>query len=88
MAMPGQEAEDKIEAVMSSGCRRFDGALCSLGGCPFAKSELVGNIDSEVIVKVASRLGLEHGVDVEKQQEAKDELLEMLPFLRKKIHAV
>lgn len=87
-SLPGQEAEDKLEALMSVGCRRFDGALCSLGGCPFAKSELVGNIDSEAIVKVATRLGLDHGVDVFKQLEAKEELLNMLPFLRKKIHAV
>ncbi len=87
-SLPGQEAEDKLEALMQVGCRRFDGALCSLGGCPFAKSELVGNIDSEAILKVATRLGLDHGVDVLKQMEAKEELLDMLPFLRKKIHAV
>jgi hydroxymethylglutaryl-CoA lyase len=84
-SMPGQEAEEKLEAVMSVGCRRFDGALCSLGGCPFAKSDLVGNIDSEAIVRVTNRLGLQHNIDVEQQLAAKEELMEMLPFLRKRV---
>jgi hydroxymethylglutaryl-CoA lyase len=41
--------EEKIEAAWNSGCRRFDGALKGIGGCPFAKEELTGNLATENI---------------------------------------
>lgn len=37
---------EKLEAAFSAGCRRFDGALNGIGGCPMAGDELVGNMDS------------------------------------------
>src|SRR5262249_16468499 len=37
-------AAEKVLAAYEAGCRRFDGALGGLGGCPFAGDELVGNI--------------------------------------------
>ncbi|MBU6159244.1 MAG: hydroxymethylglutaryl-CoA lyase [Bacteroidetes bacterium] len=37
----------KLDAAYQSGCRRFDGALKGIGGCPMAKDELVGNMDTE-----------------------------------------
>ena len=37
-------AAEKVLAAYEAGCRRFDGALTGLGGCPFAGDELVGNI--------------------------------------------
>ncbi|MEO6915841.1 MAG: hydroxymethylglutaryl-CoA lyase [Chitinophagaceae bacterium] len=36
---------EKIEAAWLSGCRRFDGALLGIGGCPMADDHLTGNID-------------------------------------------
>jgi len=33
-----------------SGCRRFDGALKGIGGCPMANDELVGNMDTELMI--------------------------------------
>lgn len=44
-------AIEKIEAAYLAGCKRFDGALNGLGGCPFAKDELVGNMATETIIK-------------------------------------
>jgi hydroxymethylglutaryl-CoA lyase len=41
---------EKIEAAYNAGCQRFDGALKGIGGCPMAKDELVGNMDTEVIL--------------------------------------
>ena len=38
--------KEKMEAAYSAGCLRFDGALKGIGGCPMAKDELVGNMDS------------------------------------------
>ena len=40
-------------------CRRFDGALTGLGGCPFAGDELVGNIATETILAALASRGVE-----------------------------
>lgn len=41
---------EKIDAAYTAGCRRFDGAIRGLGGCPMAKDELVGNMATETIL--------------------------------------
>lgn len=43
-------AESKIQAAWEGGCRRFDGALGGIGGCPMAQDELVGNLPTEALV--------------------------------------
>jgi hydroxymethylglutaryl-CoA lyase len=40
----------KLEAAFSAGCRRFDGALNGIGGCPMAGDKLVGNMDSLIMI--------------------------------------
>ncbi len=40
----------KIDAALQAGCRRFDGALKGIGGCPMADDELVGNMDTEWMI--------------------------------------
>ncbi len=40
----------KIDAALEAGCRRFDGALKGIGGCPMSGSELVGNMDMEKMI--------------------------------------
>jgi len=50
-----ENAEAKILAVYNAGCRRFDGALTGLGGCPFAGDELVGNIRTEDILAAITK---------------------------------
>ncbi len=42
--------QQKIEAALQAGCKRFDGALKGIGGCPFANDELVGNIDTAWLI--------------------------------------
>jgi hydroxymethylglutaryl-CoA lyase len=42
--------EVKLEAAANAGCKRFDGALKGIGGCPMAQDELVGNIDSVFMI--------------------------------------
>jgi hydroxymethylglutaryl-CoA lyase len=44
-----ENAEAKILAAYNAGCRRFDGALTGLGGCPFAGDDLIGNMRTEDI---------------------------------------
>ena len=54
------------KAALEAGCRRLDGAVLGFGGCPMAKDDLVGNIDTRAIIEVADELGLEHGLDLAK----------------------
>ncbi len=45
----------KVRAALEAGCQRFDGAILGLGGCPMAKDELVGNIDTRIIIEELER---------------------------------
>lgn len=42
--------QEKLDAAVKAGCKRFDGALKGIGGCPMANDELVGNMDSERMI--------------------------------------
>lgn len=42
--------QQKIDAALHAGCRRFDGALKGIGGCPMANDELVGNMNTEWLI--------------------------------------
>ena len=48
-----------IEAAYGAGCRRFDAAIGGMGGCPFAQDALVGNLPTEVLLRVLKELGAE-----------------------------
>ncbi|MBN4051873.1 hydroxymethylglutaryl-CoA lyase [Cytophagaceae bacterium AH-315-L13] len=55
--------EEKVEAAYSNGCKRFDGAIKGLGGCPMAKDELVGNMPTENMVNYFANQGIQLGLD-------------------------
>ena len=42
--------EEKLQAAVDAGCRRFDGALKGIGGCPMAQDDLVGNMATESMI--------------------------------------
>lgn len=56
-------AAEKILAAYEAGCRRFDGALTGLGGCPFAGDDLVGNIPTEAVLATLAARGVSTGID-------------------------
>jgi hydroxymethylglutaryl-CoA lyase len=56
-------AAEKVLAAFEAGCRRFDGALTGLGGCPFAGNELVGNIPTETVLTTLATRGVATGID-------------------------
>jgi hydroxymethylglutaryl-CoA lyase len=56
-------ASAKVLAAYEAGCRRFDGALTGLGGCPFAGDHLVGNIPTEAVLATLSARGVMTGID-------------------------
>lgn len=56
-------AAEKVLAAYEAGCRRFDGALTGLGGCPFAGDDLVGNIPTETVLATLAARGVATGID-------------------------
>jgi hydroxymethylglutaryl-CoA lyase len=50
--------KEKVDAALQSGCYRFDGALKGIGGCPMADDELVGNLDTELMIPYFESLEL------------------------------
>jgi len=42
---------DKVDAAYNNGCRRFDGVINGVGGCPMTGYELVGNLDTKWLVE-------------------------------------
>ncbi|KAA9026201.1 hydroxymethylglutaryl-CoA lyase [Niallia endozanthoxylica] len=60
-----------IYAALEAGIIRFDTSAAGLGGCPFAKGA-TGNVATEDVVYMLSRMGIETGVDLEKIVSAID----------------
>jgi hydroxymethylglutaryl-CoA lyase len=58
-----ERAAEKVLAAYEAGCRRFDGALTGLGGCPFAGDALVGNIPTETVLTTLAARGVVTGID-------------------------
>jgi hydroxymethylglutaryl-CoA lyase len=68
-----QNWKDKVDAALVAGCKRFDGALKGIGGCPMAQDDLVGNMDTELMIAYFESKGLIRGIN----KEALDESLQM-----------
>src|SRR3989440_3534627 len=75
-----KNGEEKILAAYEAGCRRFDGALTGLGGCPFAGDNLVGNIATEDVLAALRKAGADPGIDSARLAKA----LEMTNEIRAK----
>ena len=48
----------KVAAAYTGGCRRFDGALGGLGGCPMAGDTLTGNLPTENLIAWLDAAGI------------------------------
>ncbi len=61
-----EDSYKKLKAAYDQGCRRFDSAIKGIGGCPYAKDDLVGNMPTEQVInflqveKIPHRLNLLH----------------------------
>ena len=53
----------KVAAALAAGCLRFDGTLKGIGGCPMADDELVGNMDTELMIPYFKELNLLNNLD-------------------------
>jgi hydroxymethylglutaryl-CoA lyase len=56
---------EKLDAALNAGCIRFDAAIKGIGGCPMAGDDLVGNMDTEVMIRHFTKSGLEFNIDLE-----------------------
>ena len=57
--------KEKVDAALHAGCKRFDGALKGIGGCPMADDELVGNMDTELMIPYFEEKNLLNNLDKE-----------------------
>ncbi len=57
--------KDKVDAALHAGCIRFDGALKGIGGCPMAGNDLVGNMDTELMLSYFQELGRMNNINEE-----------------------
>ncbi len=62
--------KEKIDAALEANCRRFDGAMKGIGGCPMANDELVGNMNTELLIPYFEDLGMLTGIDKKALSEA------------------
>ena len=56
---------EKTAAAVDAGCKRFDGAIKGIGGCPMAGDELVGNMDTELLIPYFNEAGILNNIDLE-----------------------
>jgi len=54
----------KVDAALQAGCKRFDGALKGIGGCPMADDVLVGNMDTNLMIPYFTQQNLLSGIDL------------------------
>ena len=62
---------NKLQSAYDAGCKRFDGSILGIGGCPMAKDDLVGNMATEKMIDFLNSKS-------EKLQLNKDSLLKSL----------
>ncbi|MCC7399879.1 MAG: hydroxymethylglutaryl-CoA lyase [Chitinophagaceae bacterium] len=60
----------KLEAAVKAGCKRFDGALKGIGGCPMAEDELVGNMNMERMISYFEENNYTTGINKEALAES------------------
>jgi len=60
----------KLEAAIKAGCKRFDGALKGIGGCPMANDDLVGNMNTEWMISYLEKNNIATGLDKEALAES------------------
>jgi hydroxymethylglutaryl-CoA lyase len=60
----------KLEAAIKAGCKRFDGALKGIGGCPMADDDLVGNMNTEWMISYFEKNNIATGLNKEALAES------------------
>ncbi len=59
----------KLSAALRAGIKRIDGALKGIGGCPMADDELVGNMDTSLILGLLDEKNMPVNIDKDALRE-------------------
>ncbi|MDQ2769060.1 MAG: hydroxymethylglutaryl-CoA lyase [Bacteroidota bacterium] len=70
---------EKVAAAYEAGCRRFDGAIGGIGGCPMAADELTGNMATENLLSYLTEKDIENGLDMAAFRQAQQQADEVFP---------
>lgn len=62
---------EKLDSAYDAGCTKYDSALLGIGGCPMAKDDLVGNMDTDTLLAWAQLRGIELNLDINALHEAR-----------------
>lgn len=62
--------KEKLNAAVRAGCKRFDGVLKGIGGCPMANDELVGNMNSELMIEYFKEMKLINNLNEDALKES------------------
>jgi len=62
--------EEKLAAAVNGGTQRVDGAVAGIGGCPMAGDELVGNMDTLVMIPYLQKRGALSSINNDALMEA------------------
>ncbi len=57
--------KEKVSAAYDEGCRRFDSAIQGFGGCPMAKDDLTGNMQTENLISYFEEVRADLTIDRE-----------------------
>lgn len=57
--------KEKVAAAYENGCRRYDSAIQGFGGCPMAKDDLTGNMQTENLISYFEEVNAETTIDRE-----------------------
>ena len=60
-----QHAVALIDAAVSAGCQHFDSAVLGIGGCPMAKDDLTGNLDTATLIDYCVARDIETGIQMD-----------------------
>jgi hydroxymethylglutaryl-CoA lyase len=55
--------QEKLEAAVDAGCRRFDGSIKGIGGCPMASDHLTGNMNTEWMIGYFKERNIMRSID-------------------------
>lgn len=72
--------QEKLAAAWESGCRRFDGAIMGLGGCPMAADALTGNMATENIVTFLQSKSVSTGLNLIEFEKSIDLARKVFPI--------
>ena len=74
-----ENAKEMIAAAYNAGCRRFDGAIRGLGGCPMATDDLIGNMPTEKMLAWFDENQIATGINMQTFDRVMKEALTVFP---------